>query len=115
MNVIHFADDTTAFIRANNLDKLLTTINNQLNSINTWLLFNRLTLNIEKSFHMVFGPGDVTLNMLHFNINIIKLVKVEKILFFGVIFDNKLSFINHYIEILSKLLRVTGIAYRLRY
>ena len=54
---------------------------------------------------MVFGPGDVTSNMCINNIN---LVKVDMIRFLGVIFDEKLSFIYHYGEILSKLSRVVG-------
>ena len=112
LEIIHYADDTTAFIRGDNLTYLQTIINTELNSINTWLQCNRLTLNIQKSSYMVFSHEEALLNIIISNIN---LVKVEKIKFLGVIFDVKLSFKFHYEELLSKLSRVVGISYKSRY
>ena len=110
LDVIHYPDDTTALIRGNNLNNLLTTMNHHLNSINTWFQCIRLTLNIQKSSYMVFGPRDVTLNMCINNIN---LVNVNKTDFFEWLLTE--SFPLLIIMGRFKLSRVAGITYRLRY
>ena len=43
------ADDTSLTASGNDLDKLLSEINNHLNDIFDWLCYNKLTLNLSKT------------------------------------------------------------------
>ena len=112
LDVIHYADDTTAFVRGKNLIELQRVINLNLEYIDTWLMCNRLTLNIQKSSYMIFGRNSESLNI---SIRNISLNSVETIKFLGVIFDKHLNFKLHYEKVLSSLSRVSGITYRSRY
>ena len=51
--MLMYADDTTLFCNINN-DINDNEINRQLNTINEWLLSNKLSLNIKKTKYMVF-------------------------------------------------------------
>ena len=51
-----FADDTNIYYEAENLDKLELVINKELKKLHTWLIVNRLSLNIEKTNFVVFHP-----------------------------------------------------------
>ena len=44
-----YADDTSLTASGNDLDKLLSEVNNHLNDIFDWLCCNRLTLNLNKT------------------------------------------------------------------
>ena len=111
LELIHYADDTTAFVRGNNLLGLEELVNEELSSINIWLQCNTLTLNIEKSSYMIFSHNETFLNI---NINNIILQKVQKTKFLGIVFDCNLSFKFHYEEVLSKVSRVAGLTHRSR-
>ena len=45
---IVFADDTTVVIEGNTLDVIITSLNSELDRINTWLKSNKLSLNVAK-------------------------------------------------------------------
>ena len=49
LQVIDYADDTTAFISGPDTDDIILTINNELDSLYIWLQSNRLTPNSSKS------------------------------------------------------------------
>ena len=51
---ILFADDTTVLIEGNNLDVIITSLNSELDRINTWLKSNKLSLNVTETHYMVF-------------------------------------------------------------
>ena len=55
LNILSFADDTTAYISDHNMQNLQTNINRELNKIYIWLCHNKLSLNIEKTSYMVFS------------------------------------------------------------
>ena len=112
LDVIHYADDTTAFARGKNLAELQQVINQNLNYIDNWLICNRLTLNIQKSSYMIFGGNNDSLDI---SIRNISLCKVDNIKFLGVIFDKNLNFKLHYEKVLSSLSRISGITYKSRY
>ena len=44
------------FIEAESLNKLETIINKELKKLHTWLIVNRLSLNIDKTNFLVFHP-----------------------------------------------------------
>ena len=51
-----FADDTNIYYEAENLDKLELVINKELKKLHTWLIVNKLSLNIDKTNFVVFHP-----------------------------------------------------------
>src|SRR6267154_2772610 len=52
-----FADDTNTFISANNVNELNKNCQIVIDKISVWLSANRLSLNTDKTFYMVFQPG----------------------------------------------------------
>ena len=57
--VLHFylfADDTNIYYEADTIKKLETVINKELKKLDTWLIVNRLSLNITKTNFIVFHP-----------------------------------------------------------
>ena len=57
--VLHFylfADDTNIYYEAETMKKLETVINKELKKLDTWLIVNRLSLNIAKTNFLVFHP-----------------------------------------------------------
>ena len=53
---ILFADDTTLFYTSKSLQELATVVNNELRKVIEWLNANRLSLNIDKTYFMIFRP-----------------------------------------------------------
>ena len=51
-----FADDTNIYCEANTLDELEFTINKELKELRSWLIVNRLSLNINKTNFVIFHP-----------------------------------------------------------
>ena len=48
-----FADDTTLFLEDNNIVRLQENVNNELLKINNWLISNRLSINLKKTYYMI--------------------------------------------------------------
>ena len=51
-----FADDTNIYYETESTKKLELVINKELKKLYTWLIVNRLSLNIEKNNFLVFHP-----------------------------------------------------------
>ena len=49
-----FADDTNIYYEAESMKKLETVINKELRKLDTWLIVNRLSLNIAKTNFLIF-------------------------------------------------------------
>ena len=54
MDVIHFADDSSLYIRLNKTVNISDQANCELNSVNDWLSANKLYLNSNKTNCMIF-------------------------------------------------------------
>ena len=54
---ILYAGDTSIFLSGRDLDKLIRELNAELVLVTEWLKANKLTLNIEKTYYMVFHRG----------------------------------------------------------
>ena len=59
-NNLQFADDTTIYKGHRNLRYLTWCVEQDLNNLNDWFKANKLTLNVDKSVHMVFGKKNNT-------------------------------------------------------
>ena len=101
---ILFADDTTLLIEGRNIHDSITTLNNELNSLNVWLGANKLSINVSKTHYVVFHRAKRK-NNNHNNIflNNSILTKVNYTQFLGIILDNKLNRINHIYYIKNKI------------
>jgi endonuclease/exonuclease/phosphatase family metal-dependent hydrolase len=112
LNFIHFADDTTLFMRGPNLSDLCSEINEELKLIDLWLCSNRLSLNIDKTASMVHTNKDKSsLIPLQIRGKPINLVNTTK--FLGVYVDDKFNFKDHINQVCNKLSRSCGILSRL--
>ena len=54
LNIIHFADDGTAFSVNPSLDAVVGNINNELFKLDNWLCANKLSLNVVKSSYAIY-------------------------------------------------------------
>ena len=52
-----YADDTSIFLSHKDLQTLVQSMNNEMKHISQWLKANKLTLNSEKTYYMVFHQG----------------------------------------------------------
>ena len=75
LNILCFADDTTAYKSGPNIEDLITNVNIQLELLYTWLFCNKLSLNINKTSYTIFKPQ----SNAHHNLNNNLLINHEAI------------------------------------
>jgi hypothetical protein len=111
-----FADDTNLFLYDKNLNDLENRANDCLIKMASWFNANKLSLNINKTCYMIFTSSKVHNSdyILNLYINGHKIDKVSSCKYLGMIFDENLKFDMHIDHIYRKLLRFTGIFYKLR-
>ena len=51
---IMYADDTSVIMSGNDLKSLIQSVNSKLCLLNTWLKVNKLSLNVNKTYYLVF-------------------------------------------------------------
>ena len=115
LNILSFADDTTAYMAGNNLRELTEAVNVNLEKIYTWLCENKLSLNIAKTKYMIFSPKchKVTHNIINpIHINNISIERCgnnqpnKTIKFLGINFDENLSWNIHVNSMCTKVSKV---------
>ena len=113
LNSILFADDTTLYSCNKNIKDLCDIINKDLKNVQNWLTANRLTLNSEKTYYMIFSlrkiPNDTKITL---ESRILERRSNGK--FLGLILDDKLTFREHILEITKKISRLVGLLYKLK-
>lgn len=108
-----YADDTTLIANGSNLNALIPQINQNLTSMKHWITANRLSLNVSKTFAMIFSH--CTYNeppSILFDGQVVTYKSTGK--FLGVIFDDKLRFNEHIKHVSLKISKSIGILYRIR-
>lgn len=117
LSFILYADDSSIFINGNNLDNILSILNNELVKINRWLQANKLTLNTSKSTYMIMCSPKKKFNTdtcdLFINDNAITLTDETK--FLGIIIDNNFTWIKHVNYVASKISKGVGILARAKH
>jgi len=110
-----FADDANIFVFAENFVQLQIKCQDTLNLLSTWLLANRLTINISKTCYMIFLPHTNISIPTNFEllINNTALIRVVTTKFLGVIIDSKLTWKNHINALCTHLRRFIGIFYKI--
>ena len=106
---ILYADDTNIFfLEGKSYNKIISELNTELLKIKSWLIANRLTLNVSKTHYMIFHRSSIKIidHEIILNSNIVKRVTPTK--FLGIIVDDQLKWKQHidYItNIISKIHR----------
>ena len=109
-----FADDTNIYYEAENLEKLELTINKELKKLHTWLIVNRLSLNINKTNFVIFHPFNKPLKK-KITLKFFKKAISEKdqVKYLGIMIDSTLN--NHIDNVSTKISKTIGLLYKIRY
>ena len=115
MFAIMYADDTYFLKNGTDPNIFIKQLNIKLDSICNWFKSNKLLLNTEKKFYIIFHRARLKVTKdIHLNLKMdnITLSKVSTIKYLGVIVDHKLNWIDHITYVKSKISKGIGIMYR---
>ena len=116
--VLHFylfADDTNIYYEAETVQKLETVINRELRELDTWLIVNRLSLNIAKPKFLVFHPYNKAMKQkITLKIHKKAISETEYIKYLGIMVDSTLPWNIHIDKISKTIYRATGLLYKIR-
>ena len=59
---IMYADDTSVITTGNDLKRLIQSVNSELCLLNTWLKANKLSLNVNKTYYLVFHRARIKID-----------------------------------------------------
>ena len=57
-----YADDTSVVIHGKEMLSIITTLNHELHMLSTWLKANKLSLNTDKTYYMIFHRARIKLH-----------------------------------------------------
>ena len=112
LNIINFADDSTAYLTHDDLRAAIPLVNRELKSLDKWVCANKLSLNTSKTAYTIITnqrqsdiPGVIIRNT--------EILACQKQKFLGIILDNKLNFKEHIDKISNKVKSANGILWKL--
>ena len=112
-----FADDTSLSYAADSPSELESVINSELESLKTWLITNKLSLNLAKTEFMTIGSSQritVTHDNMAIKLDGSEINKVETVKSLGVHIDKHLSWSVHVEKITKKIASAIGALKRIR-
>ena len=109
---ILYADDTSVLLNGKNNNELMDIINNELQIMRA----NTLTLNIDKTYYMIFHRARIKNKdfSLGISINNCALKEVENCKYLGIILDTRISWVEHITYVKNKISKGIGIMYQAR-
>ena len=112
LNIINFADDSTAYLIHDDINSAIPLINRELEGVDEWVCANKLSLNTSKTAYTIFSnmSQSNTPNLLIRNTEIMP-CQIQK--FLGVTLDNNLNFKDHINFISNKVKSANGILWKL--
>ena len=113
MNSILFADDTTLFTQNTVLNNLIKEMKDDLKLVSEWLIANSLTLNIGKTYFVIFSTREIP-NDIQIEVGNQTIERHSSGKFLGVILDEKLTFGEHLSLVTSKISKIVGLFYNLK-
>jgi hypothetical protein len=101
-----YADDTIIISSHQNLDTLISQVEQDLSHVDRWLKNNKMTINTDKTETIFFGNHSQLNKVDGKTINYmgIPLKRSEKVKYLGVIFDQKMQWESHIKDINNKIL-----------
>ena len=110
---ILFADDMTVYLTGPDPDQLVYSVNNELEKLYQWCLCNRLTINTNKTYFMLFTGKNIH-SLPNVQINNITITKTDKFKFLGVTYDDSLTFKYHIDNLTLKISRHIALLYQIK-
>ena len=107
-----YADDTSILVNGSNYSDLLQLLNNELCLLTNWLKANKLSLNVQKTFYMVFHRARMKNKDFDTSIvcmNGIKLERTDCFKYLGVILDSNITWTQHISYIKKNFLKVLAL------
>ena len=97
------------------IEKLETVINKELRKFDTWLIVNRLSLNIDKTNFLIFHPYSKPLKQrITLKIHKKAISESDYIKYQGIMVDSTLTWNIHIDKICKTISRATGLLYKIR-
>lgn len=113
LKTILFADDSTLYITGEDIPTMIYSANTDLQTLYTWCLSNRMTINLNKTFSMIFTNKKYTNPPpLLYNTDIIHNTNKHTLL--GITFDDNMTFKTHISALVLKLSRIVSLLYRIK-
>ena len=111
-----YADDTCVVIHGKDMLSIITTLNHELHMLSTWLKANKLSLNTDKTYYMIFHRARIKLPDTDYPIiiNNSSLSNIKNHKYLGVILDSKMSWIQHIAYVKNKVAKGIGIMFKAR-
>ena len=110
-----FADDTTLYLSNKNLNDLQHEMNKELNKIDLWMKYNKLSIKYSKTSYMIISNKTLKSSLFKLILNDYNMKRSEHVKYLGVVQDNKLNWKTHVSSLCSKLSKICGVFYKLRY
>ena len=113
LKTILFADDSTLYITGDDPTTLIHTANDDLNIFYKWCTSNRLTVNLKKTFYMLFTNKQINiLPSLYYHDKIIHRTNQHNLL--GIKYDDNMTFKFHISNLILKLSRIVSLLYQVK-
>ena len=110
-----FADDTNIYYESESPEKLERVLNKELRKLYTWLLVNRLSLNIDKTNYILFHPYNKPIKrQITLKSNKKAIIEKNSIKYLGVMIDSTLTWHSQVDNISKKNSRAIGLLYKIR-
>jgi len=110
-----FADDTLLTIACANSTNLQNGVNNELQKVDEWMRYNKLSLNYSKTTYMLLNSNLSQSCNISVKINDNKIKHTTCTKYLGVYIDQHLSWTDHIRNLEIKLSRSVAMLYRIRY
>ena len=106
---IMYADDTAVLLSGKSLNDLLDILNTELDLLCNWLQSNKLSLNTQKTFFILFHRARLKDTNIVITMNGYAINRVNSLKYLGVIIDQKLNWIEHIAYVRNTISKGVGI------
>ena len=112
---ILYADDASVLLNGKDYSDLIKLLNSELDKLSNWLSANKLSLNVKKSYYMVFHRDELKIDKhAAIKMNGVFLQRTNSLKYLGVSIDHKLNGTQHIANVRNKVSKGIGIMYRAR-